>query len=165
MKKKGFTLAEILVSLGIIGVVAAIVLPTFISSHKQQVHEATRKSAESVFENALSAMMADEFAEDLSFTKIWAEQKNNSQAREIFGEYMKFTSTDPDQYMQQGVGMMLKSGAVISFDIKDKPNNDEAAMMKIDTNGKAEPNKTDVDIYNYRLGYNGALHYIKGYGN
>src|SRR5574344_1640540 len=35
--KKGFTLAEVLITLGIIGVVAAITIPTLINSYKKQV--------------------------------------------------------------------------------------------------------------------------------
>lgn len=159
MKKKGFTLAEILVSLGIIGIVAAIVLPTFISSHKQQVHEATRKSAESVLENTLSAMMAAEYAEDLSFTKIWAENQNVTNMKNTLGEYTKASFVTSE--IADGVGMMLKSGAVIS--IKTTPSSlTKAADVRIDTNGSSEPNKRDVDQFHYELKYNGSLKYVKG---
>lgn len=37
MKSVGFTLAEVLITLGIIGVVAAITMPTLIAKHKEQV--------------------------------------------------------------------------------------------------------------------------------
>ena len=37
MKKNGFTLAEVLITLGIIGVVAAITLPTVIQNYQKQV--------------------------------------------------------------------------------------------------------------------------------
>ncbi len=36
MKKKGFTLAEILITLGIIGIVAAMTIPTLISNYKKK---------------------------------------------------------------------------------------------------------------------------------
>lgn len=35
--KKAFTLAEVLVTLGIIGVVAALTMPTLINNSKQQI--------------------------------------------------------------------------------------------------------------------------------
>lgn len=35
--KKGFTLAEILITLGIIGIVAALTIPTLVSNHKKRV--------------------------------------------------------------------------------------------------------------------------------
>ena len=34
----GFTLAEVLITLGIIGVVAALTMPVLIENHKKQVH-------------------------------------------------------------------------------------------------------------------------------
>ena len=34
--KKGFTLAEVLITLGIIGVVAAMTLPTLIAKHQEK---------------------------------------------------------------------------------------------------------------------------------
>ena len=154
MKKRGFTLAEILVSLGIIGVVAATVLPTLVTSHKTQVYEATRKSAESTLENAFSAMMAAEMAEDLSFTKIWAE---DASLETNLKEYMKATTTTSD--ITDGIGFKLKSGAVISIK-KHATSDSEAAEVRIDANGTEKPNKRDVDIFLYYLKFNGALTYM-----
>ena len=37
MKKFGFTLAEVLITLGVLGVVAAVTMPTLIQKHKEQV--------------------------------------------------------------------------------------------------------------------------------
>lgn len=36
--KKGFTLAEVLITLGIIGVVAAMTIPTLVSKSQQRQH-------------------------------------------------------------------------------------------------------------------------------
>ena len=42
--KKGFTLAEVLITLGIIGVVAAMTMPTLIQNHqKRSLEVATQK--------------------------------------------------------------------------------------------------------------------------
>lgn len=147
MKKRGFTLAEILVSLGIIGVVAATVLPTLVTSHKTQVYEATRKSAESTLENAFSAMMAAEMAEDLSFTKIWAE---SASLETNLKEYMKATTATSD--ITDGTGFKLKSGAVISI-----KTSSSGGDVRIDTNGTEKPNKKDIDYFEYTLNLNGAL--------
>ena len=43
MKKIGFTLAEVLITLGIIGVVAALTIPTLIQNHRNQVVETRLK--------------------------------------------------------------------------------------------------------------------------
>lgn len=49
----GFTLAEILITLGIIGVVAAITLPTLISNYQKSVAENKLKTAYSILSNTL----------------------------------------------------------------------------------------------------------------
>ena len=45
MRYKGFTLAEVLIALGVIGVVAAITLPRLISDIKEKQYEAGRQKA------------------------------------------------------------------------------------------------------------------------
>ena len=51
-KKKGFTLAEVLITLGIIGVVAALTLPTLISNHKEKQYITALKKNVSILANA-----------------------------------------------------------------------------------------------------------------
>ena len=59
MKKlKGFTLAEVLITLGIIGVVAAMTLPTLISNYQKVALETAYKKGMSVIANAIQLAMA-----------------------------------------------------------------------------------------------------------
>ena len=53
MKKFGFTLAEVLITLGVIGVVAAITMPTLIQHHQKQATVTQLKKAYSEFAQAL----------------------------------------------------------------------------------------------------------------
>ena len=147
MRKRGFTLAEILISLGIIGVVAATVLPTFISSHKTQVYDATRKTVESSLENAFTAMMVAEMAEDLSFTKVWAD---NADLYDNFSNYFKSTPATSD--ISGGVGLRTKAGVIVSI-----KKSDDGAEVRIDTNGSEGPNKKNVDFFEYDLDLNAIL--------
>lgn len=55
---KGFTLAEVLITLGIIGVVAAMTLPSLISNYQKIVLETQYKKGISVFANAMQMAMA-----------------------------------------------------------------------------------------------------------
>lgn len=59
MKKFGFTLAEVLVTLGIIGVISALVLPTFTSSTQRAKIGPKLAKAVSVFEQATQAVLDD----------------------------------------------------------------------------------------------------------
>lgn len=52
MMKKGFTLAEVLITLGIIGGVAALTLPTLIQNYKKHVVITSLKKSYSVFSQA-----------------------------------------------------------------------------------------------------------------
>ena len=46
MKQTAFTLAEVLITLGIIGVVAAMTLPSLIANHQKQVYVTGLKKAQ-----------------------------------------------------------------------------------------------------------------------
>lgn len=53
VRKHAFTLAEVLVTLGIIGVVAALTMPTLMANHQKAVQKAQFKKAYSLFSNAV----------------------------------------------------------------------------------------------------------------
>ncbi len=67
----GFTLAEVLITLGIIGVVAALTLPTLIQNYQKQVWVNQLKKAVSVWENGMKMMLADADTDDLRNTEFW----------------------------------------------------------------------------------------------
>jgi len=58
--KQGFTLAEVLITLGIIGVVAAMTLPTLIQKHQKKVLATKFKQSLSILTQGFQKMMADE---------------------------------------------------------------------------------------------------------
>ena len=58
MKKKAFTLAEVLITLAIIGVVAAISIPSVISNSQQQEFKTGLRKAVSVLNSAITMNMA-----------------------------------------------------------------------------------------------------------
>ncbi len=64
MKKLGLTLAEILIVLGIAGVVASVTLPTFISNNQNKLNATKLASTLATLENAITSMMAAEGEED-----------------------------------------------------------------------------------------------------
>jgi len=57
--KKGFTLAEVLITLGIIGVVTAITMPILISNHQKIVTETRLKKFYSAFNQAIQHSVPD----------------------------------------------------------------------------------------------------------
>lgn len=72
MKKSfGFTLAEVLITLGIIGIVAAMTLPTLIQNYQKKTYIEGLKVGVSIFEQGFKAAMADDGVDDLADTTLW----------------------------------------------------------------------------------------------
>ena len=82
--KKAFTLAEVLITLGIIGVVAAMTMPTLIQNHQKQSYVTGLKKGMSVIENMLRKMVADEDVAELSKTKLFTQGIASNWATEGF---------------------------------------------------------------------------------
>ena len=61
LKKSAFTLAEVLITLGIIGVIAAITIPTIVNHYKEKVTITKLKKLNSTFQNAVNLMRQEEF--------------------------------------------------------------------------------------------------------
>lgn len=70
-RRSAFTLAEVLITLGIIGVVAAMTMPTLIANYKKQVYVNQLKKAVSTIEQGFQKMMADNGVSRLSDVSIW----------------------------------------------------------------------------------------------
>lgn len=81
-KKAAFTLAEVLITLGIIGVVAALTLPTLIQNHQKQVYVTGAKKATTTLENMFKKIQADDNVTELTNTSLVAD----GYCSPIFGE-------------------------------------------------------------------------------
>lgn len=69
-RKKAFTLAEVLITLGIIGVVAALTLPTLIQNYQKHVYVTGAKKAVSVISSMFQREMADEGVSNVLDTNL-----------------------------------------------------------------------------------------------
>lgn len=95
MFKKGFTLAEVLVTLGIIGVVAAMTIPALIRSYNKQLVETRLKKFYSVFNQAILQSVHDNGP--FEGWEYWIEQTdengnaipNQPKIRNAFDRYLR----------------------------------------------------------------------------
>lgn len=71
MKKFGFTLAEVLVTLGVIGVIAALTLPSLIANYEKKVYATSLKKDYTLIMNAFQKAMVDgESFDDFEKTEL-----------------------------------------------------------------------------------------------
>ena len=175
MKKLGFTLAEILISLSIVGVIAALTIPTFTTNTQNQANAAKLSATVSTLENAYSAIIVGEEYDDFEVANLYGNYMNpdilgrylkggfggkgggatriygtSNPFKTITGEDVDLSSDDSYHYYYQ-----LKSGAVIFGE--DHPRNSSAGSLCIDVNGPAGPNKLGRDVFQFSLQNNGTL--------
>lgn len=89
----GFTLAEVLITLGIIGIVAALTLPVLINNFKKQQYVNQLKKSYSEISNTFKFMMAKDEVESLDesefFINFPGANQNSAGVEEYFDEALR----------------------------------------------------------------------------
>ncbi len=102
--KKGFTLAEVLITLGIIGIVAALTMPNLINNYQKHITIVKLKKAYSLLSQVVEHAVAD-YGE----IKNWDKQYNGKDTdpenyfNKYWKPYVKITKSCVDRYMQNKV--------------------------------------------------------------
>ena len=81
-RKIAFTLVEVLVTLGIVGVISTLTIPNIISNYQKKVYVAQLQKVHNQVLNAIEAILADEEADSLYETSIYCS--NDSYDDEVF---------------------------------------------------------------------------------
>ncbi len=162
--KNGFTLAEVLITLGIIGVVAALTMTTLIQNYKTKVTVTKLKKNNSVLSQAYLMYLKDN--EPSTFT---TDEAGAVEAANVFKPYLKiandcgtqtlgcvaddYSSKDSSggiahydsmsvyykMILADGSNIWLKTGNGASYDID----------IFYDINGKSGPNKWGYDLFEF----------------
>lgn len=165
MKKLGFTLAEVLITLSIVGVVAAITIPSFVSNARNQANASKLSSNVAAIENAYTTMMAAESANDITETPYYkhfiAEEYEEAMAQ--LSKYLKIDSSSDKE-------CITKTGSVLTFekneiDVEETTANANGftsigsiGSIAIDVNGKTNPNMEGRDKFYFLIAKNGTLY-------
>ena len=176
-----FTLAEVLITLGIIGVVAAMTMPSLITAKQEKATISTIKKNYSIFANALLMAQNDngelytwgitKDADGLNlvssnlkpYLKIIEDcgvgeksdcaPGDNGKFKDLAGNKRTEDFSSSDYY-----SFRLNDGTAVAIQLKTKAEciSSESSCMNfyIDTNGKKYPNTLGKDIF-----------YFDGYGN
>ncbi len=103
--KEGFTLAEVLITLGIIGVVAAMTMPTLMNSTNGAQYKTAYKKALSVLSQAVVLNVAlDDY--DMQQTSSTGTGENDASLYNIFFNRMNVVKTEGNTYKA-----LLKTGS------------------------------------------------------
>ena len=177
--KKGFTLAEVLITLGIIGVVAAMTIPTLIQKSYEKHVISQLRETQSILSQAIK--MAEEEYGDIDGWDfgISASKESNKLAGERIIKYMKVAhicgvdadnkgQCTPENYDEKNgkshnsvvnyryssmYKFVLNNGSSIYIHTPIQRNNDYVGFY-VDINGKSRPNKIGVDLFYFIYGLN-----------
>ena len=181
MKKHGFTLAEVLVTLGIIGVVAALTTPALIQNVGNAKVGPKLQKAVATFETASEMMLTDQNSNSLLGIATTAPNLGKT-----LGQYMKLNSTtctNSDNSIinykaySGGTGsgahdlgtpylsddgvlyyiQMLATRESVHSDYADIPNNQRIGKVYVDVNGKEGPHVIGKDLFVFALYNDGTL--------
>lgn len=165
-KHVAFTLAEVLITLGIIGVVAAITLPTLIQNYQKQVWVNQLKKEVSVLQNAVRTIIATEGVENLFDTSF---VKSKPYGGDTCFQYspdklnLKITGKRRHgyDYAYTGGGTLRYLADGSAFDVAFADNGwicgRGNVTFFVDVNGDKGPNKSNRDQFTFMLDEYGRI--------
>jgi len=185
--KKAFTLAEVLITLGIIGVVAALTMPALIAKNKEHIRNQQFKKAYATISNVLQLMQADsdslpncyyrngvyyasyftecpQFIDEfVSKLKVIKYCNGNALTGGCIPKYNNVPAgAGCDGFAQSSIfnsnpALVLADGTII---IIYKSGPQLISMLAVDINGKKPPNMWGHDIFVFTIDESPSLRLI-----
>lgn len=174
--KNGFTLAEVLVTLGIIGVVSAMTIPTLIKNHQRNVYVSQLQKVYAELSQAFDKVLTDSNAISLRESKMFPD----GAAANFFNRYFKViqtcTGTDLDgcfvEHYENLAGETIRardlinssmdcatiaSGASICTGVVCLDDEWWCNYIFVDVNGKQGPNIVGRDFFHFFVDSTGQI--------
>lgn len=182
--KKAFTLAEVLITLGIIGVVSALTLPSVVQNYQKRSLEVATQKFYSVMSQAIKQYMADEGVDDLRQSSLvinvddWDQELVNTNNDKFFQKYLKAQICEEgcfaDNYKTQTgeisyvfgksvhngiIGRyLLPDGMVVdTYEYPVGGDDSYPGRLYVDVNGRKGPNKIGYDLWSMAVFYDGTI--------
>lgn len=172
-KNKAFTLAEVLVTLGIIGVVSAMTIPTLMNSYQRQTYVAQLHKVYTEMSQAFVQYQSDNNGDNL----FEAGMRSQAAANAFVPRYLKVVETcdesltpcfipTTDYKKMNGTALtnasytaltsyVLASGS--SVRLSYTVDGQKIANLMVDVNGKKGPNVLGRDLFTMALYRDGTL--------
>lgn len=184
MSHKAFTLSEILITLGVISVVAGLTIPNLISDYKKQRTVTQLKKAYSVMNNAFN-YAESQYGPIATWPEVMhyagrPQFDNQNEAKAFVDKYLapslgyyeykfrpQFVYKSGHKSLSTGPGrdvkwFYLKDGTCfrLNFGISNQHSN----LIFYDINGDAPPNSTAIDIFDFEIGHYSLYKFILSNG-
>jgi len=123
-KRAAFTLAEVLITLGIIGVVAAMTMPTLIQKHRKSVVETGLKKFYTTMNQAIQLSVNDngetKYWEFFTGSEAYTPEANKQFYNKYFKKYLKTLKTDiislkGSTSIQEYFGIFFADGSAVAI--------------------------------------------------
>ena len=184
MNKKAFTLSEVLIALGIVGVVAVLTIPGVMKNYQNRLYTAQFEKAYAQVSDAVQAIMSDEHVDDFYETtagsattcETTGEKKCTAGLGYFLQKYFKNSETDclnlSKPCMQKTTGAYKTVGGanvapphgnyfvqtVTGTVIGGFYNPDNNCMsILVDVNGVSQPNVAGRDVFSFDIRKNGTI--------
>ena len=175
--RKGFTLAEILITLGIIAVVAALTMPSLIQSYQKEILKNQFKKAYSEISQATELLKVKEDINIFEYAKTNNSQKaldklmTQIKGAEVLEGSNSFANFINSFYYPKNLNKNSTTGQYcdntnvyrgsngIFYSMDDRPTSSSIADPKlcIDINGKSLPNSLGYDLFVFTFTPEGNL--------
>lgn len=174
MKYRGFTLAEVLITLSIIGVVAAMTMPVLINRVGDKVLESQRKRAQSVVANGAKMLIAQTSDVYLSETdlkscgnnsnciaseikKVFKVIDDNSSENEVYNTKYIFENGEFSIWKDSGMNYVFVTPDGMIFGVSQNNKSSDSLTVYGDVNGSKSPNKGSKDVCIYFVADSGTV--------
>lgn len=150
--KKGFTLSEVLITLGIIGIVAAMTLPSLIGKYQKKVTVERLKKAYSVLSQAIEMSVVDH-----EEVKYWNFELSTQEFMDTYliPYLQKVASEDKASDYFSNTYALADGTTIQGWMFKNQaPENHDITtffQIKVDINGEQKPNQLGRDKFIFYL--------------
>ena len=184
--KRGFTLAEVLITIGMLGIIAAVTLPALRSDIDKNTWATGLKTNIAILNTAFNQMMTEEDVSDIRDTNLWTQLVNNTSVEPTNNDYKKaldkyfkidkVESNFPAKahklsgsiYTKPSTRFYIGNSTTLNINFKKDSrfsactNSQEfchpAAEIVLDVNGDKGPNTMGKDMFLLLLGENGRIY-------
>ncbi len=185
-KRKAFTLAEVLITLGIIGVVAVLTVPNIVSNYQKKVYVAQLQKVYNQISNAVSLLMVDEEVDNLNETSLYCSEHTAYEdcivhLGNFFKKYFKISKDcgyDEEDWSDcVAEHYKLINGELYGESFRDVlrcydycatinsgaticssyPHNGGPFKVVVDINAKKKPNTFGRDTFAFSINYQGEI--------